>query len=207
MEDFDRLALDWDKEPKRKERAQVVADEIIAAIPGLDKMNALEYGCGTGVLSFCLQPCLKHITLGDNSQGMLKILAGKIKEAGVENMVPMLLDLTDGEMTAHHFDISYSLMVLHHIPDTDRILDSFFKILNPGGFLCIADLDEEDGSFHDKVFDGHHGFNRYELTEKLMKYGFGNVGWKICYNNTKILENGLEKQYPMFLMIGEKQGK
>ncbi len=207
MENFDELAFNWDNEPKRIERARIVTDEIIAAIPGLDKMNAMEYGCGTGVLSFCLQPYLKHITLGDNSQGMLDVLVGKIKNAGVKNMAPMLLDLTEGEFKDLKFDMIYSLMALHHILDTDRIIDSFSKILNPGGTLCIADLDEEDGTFHDKGFNGHNGFNRYELTDKMIQYGFENIRWKICYNNTKMLENGLEKQYPMFLMIGEKKGE
>ncbi len=71
--------------------------------------------------------------------------------------------------------------------------------------MCIADLDEEDGSFHGEGFNGHHGFSRYELTDKMIKLGFENIGWEICYNNTKVLENGLEKQYPMFLMMGEKK--
>ncbi len=87
----------------------------------------MEYGCGTGLLSFCLQPYLNHIMLGDNSQGMLDVVTGKIKQAGMENsMVPMMMDLTKGELPTVKFDIIYSLLVLHHIFDTDKILNAFF---------------------------------------------------------------------------------
>lgn len=60
MEDFDELALTWDNEPRRVERAKVVANDIIKAISNLDNMSGLEYGCGTGLLSFNLQPHLKQ---------------------------------------------------------------------------------------------------------------------------------------------------
>jgi hypothetical protein len=55
VENFDELALTWDNDPRRAERAKVVAEEIIKAIPDLDKMQGFEYGCGTGLLSLNLQ--------------------------------------------------------------------------------------------------------------------------------------------------------
>ena len=51
------------------------------------------------------------------------------------------------------FDLVYTLMTLHHIPDTAKILGSFQALLQPGGVLCIADLDKEDGSFHSHEAD------------------------------------------------------
>ncbi len=40
--------------------------------------------------------------------------------------------------------------------NTNVIIDSFSKMLNPLGYICIADLDEEDGSFHGDGFNGHN---------------------------------------------------
>ncbi len=53
----------------------MVADAIRKAVPLSKEMKAFEYGCGTGLLSFALQPDLGEITLADTSQGMLEVLA------------------------------------------------------------------------------------------------------------------------------------
>ena len=73
MTSFDERAKDWDSDPKKVERARVVAEAIRKAIPLEHSMKALEYGCGTGLLSFALQPDLGQITLADTSQGMLDV--------------------------------------------------------------------------------------------------------------------------------------
>lgn len=134
------------------------------------------------------------------------MLMQKIKDARFTNMTPIMMDLSkNGENNDRKFDIIYTLLTLHHISDIDEVIKSFSNMLNPLGYICIVDLDEEDGSFHGDSFDGHNGFNRYELTEKLLKYNFKNIKWKICYENTKKFENGTERKYPLFLMIGQKQ--
>ena len=55
MTNFDERAKDWDSDPKKVERARAVAEAIRKAIPLTANMSALEYGCGTGLLSFALQ--------------------------------------------------------------------------------------------------------------------------------------------------------
>ena len=82
MTNFDERAKDWDSDPKKVERARVVAEAIRAALPLSTDMTALEYGCGTGLLSFALQSELGQITLADTSQGMLDVLGEKIAAAG-----------------------------------------------------------------------------------------------------------------------------
>jgi ubiquinone/menaquinone biosynthesis C-methylase UbiE len=94
MTNFDERAKDWDSDPKKVERARTVADAIRKAIPLSREMTALEYGCGTGLLSFALQEELGQITLADTSQGMLDVLTEKISASGVRNMKPLRLDLT-----------------------------------------------------------------------------------------------------------------
>src|SRR5512133_2460265 len=93
MTTFDERAKDWDSDPSRVQRAVAVADAIRATGALKAGMTALEYGCGTGLLSFALQQDFASITLADTSQGMLDVLAEKIKSAGVRNMHPLRLDL------------------------------------------------------------------------------------------------------------------
>ena len=127
-------------------------------------MTALEYGCGTGLVSFALQPQLGHITLADSSTGMLAVLREKIAAGNIQNMTPVQLDLITDPLPAERYQLIYTLLTLHHIPDTDKILRAFYQLLDSSGYLCVADLDKEDGTFHEDEFHGHLGFDREELS-------------------------------------------
>lgn len=204
MTNFDERAKDWDSDPKKVERARVVAEAIRKAIPLEHSMKALEYGCGTGLLSFALQPDLGQITLADTSQGMLDVLADKITAAKVTNMRAIRLDLESDPVPAERFDLTYSLMTLHHIHDVRKVLIKFHDLLVPHGYLLVADLDKEDGSFHtDGTTDVHKGFDRLELQRIAEEIGFKNVGFSTAYAITKKICNE-DKTFPVFLMTAQK---
>jgi ubiquinone/menaquinone biosynthesis C-methylase UbiE len=200
---FDNKAREWDSNPVFQDRAHKIADAIRAAVKLNPGMAALDYGCGTGLLSFPLKDELGRITLKDTSAGMLDVLREKIAEQGVTNMTVRQTDLTCDPLPDERYDLIYSSMTLHHIPHTDHILEVFHTLLNPGGALCIADLDEEDGSFHGAGFDVHHGFDRNALEQKTRKAGFGTVGFSNVFEIVKQQENG-ERAYPVFLMVARK---
>ena len=204
MTNFDERARDWDSDPQKVERARVVAEAIRQAIPLSKKMKALEIGCGTGLLSFALQSDLGQITLADTSQGMLNVLAEKIAVAGVPNMHPVRLDLESDPLPVERYDLTYSLMTLHHIHDVKQILNKLHAVLVPNGILVVADLDQEDGSFHiDGTTDVHPGFNRDELRKLVEKAGFGEIGFSTAYKIRKQVGNE-EKVFPIFLMVARK---
>lgn len=199
--DFDERAKTWDDDPMKTARAQSVAKGIREQINVSADMSGLEYGCGTGLLSFALQPSLRHITLADSSNGMLAVLQEKIAASGIANMHPVKLDLTIDPLPEERFDIAYSLMTFHHIDDTDLILRYLHALLKTGAHLCVADLDSEDGSFHGAGFSGHNGFDRADLETKLRRAGFTNVRFSTVFN---IRKGQPEKDYPVFLVLAEK---
>jgi ubiquinone/menaquinone biosynthesis C-methylase UbiE len=204
MTNFDERAKDWDSDPAKVERARVVADAIRAGLPLGPGMSALEYGCGTGLLSFALQRDFASITLADSSQGMLDVLTARIKSAGVDNMRPLRLDLESAPAPVGRFDVIYSLMTMHHIADTNQILREFMTLLNKDGFLCIADLEKEDGSFHGpSVTDVHKGFERPALQQQVQSAGFSAVRFSPVFV-VKRQVDGREKPFPLFLMLAQK---
>jgi ubiquinone/menaquinone biosynthesis C-methylase UbiE len=204
MISFDERARDWDSDPAKVERARVVADAIRSAVPLKPDMTALEYGCGTGLLSFALQNEFKSITMVDTSQGMLEVLSEKIQAAGVTNMHPLRLDLTTEPPPDSHYGIIYSLMALHHIANVDRALAQFHEMLDPGGHLVISDLEKEDGSFHgEHVMGVHHGFDRNELKHKVEVAGFQSVRFASVLEIRRNLDS-VEKKFALFLMTAEK---
>ena len=205
MTNFDERAKDWDSDPKKVERARTVADAIRNTVPLSREMTALEYGCGTGLLSFALQEELGQITLADTSQGMLDVLAQKISTAGVTNMHPLHIDLTTDPLPNERFHLIYSLMTLHHVQDTEVILNKFADILLPNGILLVADLDKEDGSFHtDGTTDVHKGFARHELQKQVEANGFEDVKFSTAYTIKKKIGEE-ERVFPVFLMSARKR--
>jgi 2-polyprenyl-3-methyl-5-hydroxy-6-metoxy-1,4-benzoquinol methylase len=201
--DFDDKARTWDSDPVKQERALAVAAALRQQVPLSRDWRALEYGCGTGLLSFALHAELGPITLADRSPGMLAVLAEKITAAGLTHLHPLALDLLTDLLPAERYDLVYTLMTLHHVADVDRLLRAFHDLLRPGGWLGIADLDREDGSFHGPGFTGHLGFDRAELRAQLTDAGFGEVDFSTGYVMKKATTQGM-REYPLFLAVAAR---
>ena len=203
MNEFDQKAKNWDDDPVRVSRARAVADAIRRHVPLTPDMSAMEYGCGTGLLSFELRSDIGPITMADSSDGMLLVLRDKIAALGAVNMNPVKLDLAVDPLPTDRFDLVYNLMTLHHIPDTERALRSFYALLRPNGWLAICDLDREDGSFHDPGFDGHNGFDRSVLEQTLKNVGCIDVRTETAYQLERE-RGGMKRVYPLFLLLGRR---
>jgi len=202
---FDEQALNWDNDPKKIERAEIFAKEITDFIKPKKTWTALEFGSGTGLLSYQLKDAFETVTLADNSEGMIKVLQDKIADGNIENFKPLLIDLLKENLDIGSFDVIFTLMTLHHIHDLNKTAKIFNSLLKQNGFLCIADLEKEDGSFHNEYpdFDGHNGLDKEELTLILINNGFKVELYKICFVIEKEIEGEIKK-YPLFLMIAKK---
>ncbi|WP_449192578.1 class I SAM-dependent DNA methyltransferase [Thauera sp.] len=200
---FDQSAATWDADPMKAARAEAVAHGIRSEVPLSSAMRALEYGCGTGLLSFALRAELGEIALADNSSGMLAVLRDKIAAAGASNMRPMLLDLAADAAPEARYNLIYTLMTFHHIEDTEGVLRAMHAMLDESGYLCVADLDAEDGSFHGPDFSGHKGFDREALRRQAMAAGFRSVRFKTVFRMTKGERAG-QNAFPVFLMVAGK---
>ena len=200
VDDFDARAATWDDDPTKVARARAIADAIEREVPLAGSMHALEYGSGTGLLGFMLRHRVADLTLADVSEGMLDVASKKIIAARDSHMRAVKLDLLAGPLPDRRFDVVFSAMTLHHIPDTQGILRRFREVLRQPGFLCIADLDTEDGAFHGAGFDGHLGFDREQLTTKARAAGFASVRFITAYEMSKVVEGG-HRTFPIFLMV------
>jgi ubiquinone/menaquinone biosynthesis C-methylase UbiE len=203
MNEFDEKAKSWDDDPGRVSRARAVAEAIRKHVPLRAEMSAMEYGCGTGLLSFELRGDLGSITMADSSEGMLVVLREKIAALDVVNMNPVKLDLAVDPLPGDRFDLVYSLMTLHHIPDVAGALRGLHALLRPDGWLAICDLEEEDGSFHDPGIEVHQGFNRSDLERQLKSLGCVEVRSVTAYEVERE-RGGMKRVYPLFLLLGRK---
>ncbi len=200
---FDNSAKTWDADPVKVARAEAVAAGIRQHVPLSPRMRGLEYGCGTGLLGFALQPDLGHITLADSSAGMLAVLDAKIAAARASNLRSVKLDLVTDALPAERYDLICTMMTLHHIEDTDRLLADLCTLTAPAGYLCIADLDAEDGSFHGPEFTGHKGFVREALARQAERAGYRQVAFSTVFTMQKGSGPG-QTEFPIFLMVAQK---
>ena len=203
--DFDQAAATWDEKPQRVKLAGEVADAIIREVPLTTDMNALDFGCGTGLLTLRLQPFVRTIIGADSSRGMLDILNTKIVAAGLDNICSMHYDPAQGDALKGKYHLIVSSMTLHHIQEIEPLFSQFHAALIPGGILCLADLDLDEGQFHaDSTGVFHEGFDRAAVRNSLTKAGFVEVRDLTATEIVKPAADGTTKSFSVFLMLAKK---
>ena len=205
MNEFDIKAAGWDANPMHWNRSEAIANEIKNLIPLNKEMSALEYGAGTGITSFLLKDHLKEITLMDNSAEMVRIMNEKIKASDTKNLKVVNFDLEHSDYYGKKFDLIFTQMVLHHVIDIESIIKRFSNLLNQGGYLAIADLHEEDGSFHGEAFNGHKGFNIENLSGIIKKHKFENISYKSCFIIDRKISDRETRQFEVFLLLANRE--
>jgi predicted TPR repeat methyltransferase len=202
--DFDQKAATWDDEPRRVKLAREVAAGIINTANPTEAMDAMDFGCGTGLLTLFLQPNLRTIDGVDSSRGMLDVLERKARERGLTNVRPVHCAVERGERPAGPYHLVVSSMTLHHVAELAPLFRLFHDLLLPGGTLCVADLDKEDGTFHDdQTGVQHFGFERHDVIKILAEAGF--TGFRD--DTIAVIEKSSPdktRTYPVFLICAKK---
>jgi 2-polyprenyl-3-methyl-5-hydroxy-6-metoxy-1,4-benzoquinol methylase len=168
-------------------------------------MRALEFGAGTGLLSFYMKDRFSEITLMDSSREMLNMAEQKMEAGDHARIKTLFINLETEEYQGGTYDIIFNQMVMHHIKDVRSILKKFYNMLTPGGVLAIADLYPEDGSFHDGSTDVHFGFDPGYLEEILHQLGFAQCKAEQCFVIPKEIAPGKFKEYPVFLLTAVRK--
>jgi ubiquinone/menaquinone biosynthesis C-methylase UbiE len=204
MNDFDAMAATWETNPGHLERTRAIAEGIRQIVPLSRGIRAIEVGCGTGLLSFALHEELGSVVATDPSQGMIDVLEGKILATGIGNITALKTDLVKDPIPSGPFQLVFLQMALHHIPDVDDFLRTAHGILDPGGWLCVADLDTEDGSFHGIGTEGVHlGFDRTDLVHHVEVAGFQALDIATVFEIRKDIA-GIERTFPVFLLVARR---
>lgn len=197
---FKEKSSDWDKNELVQALSSAVGNAILARVSFERHMNVMDFGAGTGLISSHVSPMVNKIVAVDISAAMLEKLVAKPElhgkvEAVCQNIIEHPLE--------QKFDLIMSAMAIHHVEDVSRLIQCFAQHLKPDGTIALADLDKEDGSFHQEGTQGvyHFGFERYELKRILKQNGFGNVRFVTAHTVNKN-----DKDYSVFLVTATKYG-
>jgi 2-polyprenyl-3-methyl-5-hydroxy-6-metoxy-1,4-benzoquinol methylase len=204
--DFSTEAALWDENPMKVKITSEIGDSIIAHVELTDKTDVLDFGCGTGILSFKLAPLVKSVTGTDSAKGMLDVFNAKTKRLGIGNTKAELIDVEKDGVLTGTYNLVTSSMTLHHIKDTARLFKQFYNVLGDSGMLVVADLDLDNGKFHEDssgVF--HNGFDRKEFADSLAQTGFKDVRFFHATEITKPSPDGEKNTFSVFLATARKR--
>lgn len=191
---FDAQAPGWDNAGDRVRNVDNIAREMQRRVHFDDSMEIMDFGSGTGLLLERIAPRVARITAVDTSPAMNAQLARKRGE------LPCELEILEVDLLAspleRRFDGIVSSMTIHHVENVPVLFRAFHALLNDGGFIAIADLDAEDGRFHEDdtgVF--HHGFERDFLLRAATDAGF-----RRAEIDTASVIQKPGRDYPVFLL-------
>lgn len=195
---FSEKATDYDNLKSRTDNVDAIALGIIKSNVVEKHMHIMDFGSGTGLLLSNVAPYVAKITAVDISPSMNSMLISK------KNLLECELEILEIDITkqaiTEKFDGIISSMTIHHIEDVEALFRNFYHLLNTHGFIALADLDTEDGSFHTTDTGVHHfGFNRDEFLSMAKAAGFKNLN----IDTVSVIEKPTGN-YSVFLLTGRK---
>jgi putative AdoMet-dependent methyltransferase len=195
---FQNIANVWEQDDKRVKIVDDIATAILGHYDFSNINNVMDFGSGTGLLLEKIAPKVEKITAIDTSPAMNKKLDEK--RTSIECDLEILeMDLSK-EKLDRKFDGIISSMTMHHVKDIQKIFHKFYNMLNENGVIAIADLEEEDGSFHSEDFSVFHfGFEKESFLNQAKEAGFKNLNMRRVSTAQK--ESG---DFPIFLLTGRK---
>lgn len=203
MNKFDKAAPTWDAKERRVKLAEDITSAIMKKVNVNKYMSVLDVGTGTGLILLKFHGRAGKLTGADSSQGMLETLKEKAVQTGI-NVETLKFDVVSDDLPSENYDLITTGMMLHHLEDISVFLRKAHRALKSGGHLCAADLETEDGSFHDHGAGVHHsGFDKETVRKAAEECGFKNISVETAAIVAKEHE-GKVREYPVFLLCAEK---
>ncbi|WP_289140291.1 class I SAM-dependent methyltransferase [uncultured Brevibacillus sp.] len=194
---FEMIANRYDT-PERIHIAKVSANAIREYVVDATSKNAIDFGCGTGLVGMNLLNDFHSVLFLDTSQNMINQIKLKISDFAIQNVDTLCFDFEKEALSDLHVDYIFMAQALLHIHDVEFVLSRLLDVLNEGGHLLIVDFDKNEKVVSDIV---HNGFDQVELTDIMTKIGYRNIQSKTFYNGSKIF---MGYDASMFILDSQK---
>jgi len=137
-EEYDaKWGIDFGATGQRQVRMKL--EKALGGLDGLRFAEGLEIGSGTGYFSLNLlqMGVIERLTATDISPGMMRRLAATAEGLGLE-VETVATEAETLPFEDESFDLVFGHAVLHHIPDVQRALAEFRRVLRPGGAIAFC---------------------------------------------------------------------
>ena len=194
---FKEKSKSWDKGNVQVNTAKIISLAIKNRVSLNKNMQIIDFGVGTGLLGFDIAQDVAQVHGVDISKSMLEKL--DIKNTEELNIITYNQDIIKKPLSLT-FDGLISSMTLHHVENLKEFFNTIYKNIKKDGFISIADLEKEDGTFHsDNTGVFHFGFNKNELVGIVKNAGFKDV----VFENINTIKKP-KKDFGVFLLSAKK---
>jgi len=194
---FEMIANTYDT-PERIEIAQVSSDAIREYVVDAKSKQAIDFGCGTGLVGMKLLDEFGSLLFLDTSQNMIDRITQKLSALHMKNADTLCFDLEQDTLPGLKADYIFMVQVLLHIPDFELLLTRMFDVLNEGGHIIIVDFDKNENVVSDFV---HNGFDQAELKDIMTRIGYNRIQSKTFYSGSRIF---MGQDASMFVLDSRK---
>ncbi|BCJ94190.1 methyltransferase type 12 [Anaerocolumna cellulosilytica] len=194
---FEMIANMYDT-PERIQIAKVSSEAIGEFLVDSNGKDAIDFGCGTGLVGMDLLNKLNSILFLDTSQNMIHQVEQKITSANIQNAATLCFDFEKDNLSDVHADYIFMVQVLLHINDIELVLSRLYEVLKDKGHLIVVDYNKNENIDSDMV---HNGFSQTELNDRMSNIGYRNIQSKTFYNGSKIF---MGQDASLFILDAEK---
>ncbi|MBB6731450.1 class I SAM-dependent methyltransferase [Cohnella zeiphila] len=194
---FEMIASMYDT-PERIHIAKVSSDAIREYVADAKSKNAIDFGCGTGLVGMNLLNEFQSMLFLDTSPNMINQIKQKITDSHIRNADTLCFDFEKEILSDLRADYIFMAQVLLHLPDVELVLSRLFDVLNEGGHLLIVDFDKNENVVSEVV---HNGFDQVELARLMTKIGYRDIQSRTFYTGSKIF---MGQDASMFVLDAQK---
>jgi len=146
--EWDEFAPGWDSNDDVRTYAAMAFDswnrKVGPMVGDLPNCRALDFGCGTGLMTEKLAPICGQVLAVDTSAKMLDVLRQKISDMDISNVTAMKVAVNattvrENPDLASKFDLIVASSVCSFLPDYETTLCNLVSVLNPGGLFVQWD--------------------------------------------------------------------
>lgn len=195
---FNQIARNYDNNERIK-LAKTISSELNLLFNKGTYDSLLDYGGGTGLVTFDIEHHFNHITVLDASPKMVEICNTKIKTLNKTNIAAIEGDLlTSNNILLHQtYDVILLSLVLLHSGNYMALLQQLVTQLNSNGLLIIVDFDKNENVNHPNIYNG---FEQKDIQKSLRTIGLSNIDSHTFYQGKNIFMN---KDASLFLASGQ----
>ena len=198
----------WDEVTKKREHIYnkpLQINEYYSKFVGNNWKVMLDLGCGDAISSAPLSSKVKEIYCVDPSPLALE----RVLRRKLDNLYPILATVDKLPFPSNFFDGVFSIFVIEHIKNSERMLNEIHRILKPNGELVIS----TDSKYYYKYLRFPLGWVRGNfnvrkndpthvnlMTPKQMRHLLRETNFKIEIDDSHFLfREGMRKRMPQFL--------
>ncbi len=199
---WDKRAVEYDKDEKKwsdshnkvveHTKKHLKTDDII-----------IDYGCGSGILTFQFADLVKEIHALDISSKNIEAAKQRAKGNKIENIVYTQTTIFDEEYKKESYDCVLAFNVLHLLENIPETLSRINELLKSGGlFISETTCLGEQKSFFRSIISF---FSKIGLLPYVEKLSFSELEKMISSSDFQILETDvIGETMPTYFVVAKK---